>query len=789
MKNYFAVILLFSFSAYSQTPDCDQEDNLSKIAKGITYPNCNTPSNVQAFKSRDKSKLCGACKGEFELVHGKISENKNHIQDEFLSSALNEYKKNITNNLLNSIKMKVLYSTGVKFEKSIKSCKMQTASDFAKSCKSATAVKLLGQTSFFDDLSKELSNDVAKFLTTDPAFNPKPTLLQRSEQKCSIPEKDILLMSASSYEEALNEKLIEAIKRFDPKKFKTVSDMFSSDEFLDNYDGDIAELKDSLYNHPLFASHLSSPEKFVSFFKSVPSPASVENLRKALYSKANGENFDSDLAKSCETSAKVLKDAICSDSFEGGNLFIDPANNFDKLKISMDRPSEETLASSEKLVDNNIKLLELCENQNSTNKKSLSLINSEIGVALTENQKTLNLDLFKTEKYNSELGSLTSSLCAMTEATCTSGTISCSIFKKLQDRKKNGTAASKLAESSNNEVNALLRSMIGDTSKLDSKTKDILIAQGIIPKDNGEIVAQADVERKPEALPLPNNQQQNSSATLANSKAGTPTNVANSAKTGRNPSSESSTLDEGYSNTNTKSTSNTLPDFSDLMDDQQELRGIQDEIKRRLLGMPENKPANMNEAKKIARDSFKARGKKISPEMEDAFATRMMQQPDAQSSQTANANSILPNANSENRAGVSGGESANAKWRKGQDQAALMGMKGAQDALSKDSAGTTGANDAKPKDMTKVALNLADDPRVTLSDMFNKKIDQNDPETQLLKVLLRNKNNFLLQVKSMNFKIIFDEKNNFNLLLESGDRQEAARIRPQLEMFLKKLKT
>jgi hypothetical protein len=167
----------------------------------------------------------------------------------------------------------------------------------------------------------------------------------------------------------------------------------------------------------------------------------------------------------------------------------------------------------------------------------------------------------------------------------------------------------------------------------------------------------------------------------------------------------------------------------------------------------------------------------------------MMQQPDTQAQNIANTNSQQPNTNAENRAQVSDGENAQAKWRKGQDQAALMGMKGAQDVLSKDGSNTVAAGESKPKDMTKVALNLADDPRVTLSDMFNKKIDQNDPETQLLKVLLRNKNNFLLQVKSMNFKIIFDEKNNFNLLLESGDKQEAARIRPQLEMFLKKLKT
>jgi hypothetical protein len=121
-----------------------------------------------------------------------------------------------------------------------------------------------------------------------------------------------------------------------------------------------------------------------------------------------------------------------------------------------------------------------------------------------------------------------------------------------------------------------------------------------------------------------------------------------------------------------------------------------------------------------------------------------------------------------------------------------MGMAGAQSVLGKDSSNgvsSAAGAESKPKDLTKVALNITEDPQVRLSDIFNKKIDQNDTETQLLRVLLKKKNNFLLQIKSMNFKVVFDQSNNFNVLLESGDRAEADRIRPQLEMFLKKLKS
>ena len=97
--------------------------------------------------------------------------------------------------------------------------------------------------------------------------------------------------------------------------------------------------------------------------------------------------------------------------------------------------------------------------------------------------------------------------------------------------------------------------------------------------------------------------------------------------------------------------------------------------------------------------------------------------------------------------------------------------------------------DSASKPLTTVALSIAEDPRITLSDVFNDKISRNDSETQLLKVLVRNQKNFILQVKSLNFKVIFDEKKELRILLESGDKKEAERLRPQLEMFLQKLKS
>jgi hypothetical protein len=115
-----------------------------------------------------------------------------------------------------------------------------------------------------------------------------------------------------------------------------------------------------------------------------------------------------------------------------------------------------------------------------------------------------------------------------------------------------------------------------------------------------------------------------------------------------------------------------------------------------------------------------------------------------------------------------------------------MNMAGARGQSGADIA--RAAKAAQGGELTRVALNIGEDSRVTLAEILNSKISGNDPETQLLKVLLRNNNNFVLQVRSMNFRIQFNQAKGFNLLLESGDRGEAQRIRPQLELFLRRLR-
>jgi hypothetical protein len=787
-----AVFILIQF-ALAQGNDCTinhPSEQIIKLASEISLPNCVTEANVSAAKSNDPSKLCDQCKKTYESRNDSklIPLSKEERKEIFVEAALKEYKKNITNSLVDTLKLRSLRPTGSEFKVSTAACKMKTKADLPKSC-SPSAMKIIGDKKLLNNLNSEIQNELAKIISTEEKFSPQPTLLKRSAPKCYIPEKDALYISSSAAEESLSPALIEALLSMDPAKYRSTSSMFMSEKLKVHYDGKLSELFLYLTNHPLMGDHFKSPAALVAFLKTIPEPKDTAQLRSTIYNKKSGDEFDAKMSSACKLSFDSLVKNICDQDFEKGNFELSPFTNESKLLKAAIIPSEEKLAATDNLIKLNSEVLKLCENTNQS-KINFSSFDTEINSSLPKRYQSLNLEQFKQQKYDSDIGNISNNICSSKDKECSDNSILCKMISKFKAVNDPKSVDYKLANSSNKEVNQLLRSMIGDTSKIDVKTKDILVAQGIIPKEDGTIINQPDIpERRPDFFQKEQVQQQISAG--ANLKPALANNSSNAAKTVRYPGSESSPFDQGYSNVNTKSSLNNMPDLSDLMDDQQELRGIQEEIKRRLQGFPENKLANLNDARKIVRDSFNSRGKKLTPELEDTISNRMLLPQDAPPHARLN-NLKLPNDNSENRASVSGGENANTKWRRVQDQAALMGMQGAQQVLARDNVNINPISGAgtgnKLKDMTKVALNITDDPKINLADMFNKKIDQNDPETQLLKVLLKNKNNFLLQVKAMNFKIIFDEKNNLNIFVESGDAQEAARIQPQLEMFLKKLK-
>ena len=471
---------------------------------------------------------------------------------------------------------------------------------------------------------------------------------------------------------------------------------------------------------------------------------------------------------------------MCSNDFKNGNFNLDAFSNHKKI-FNVDVPTNQAAFTvTENLINQNIEALRLCEAK--SHKLGLLKVNQDLNKNLRSVYQDLTFDEFKEFKYKTEIGNLNTYICSNATRPCPQDTFECKVLQKYNRLKNSGSEESKLAKSSNKEVNNLLRSMIGDTTNIEPKTKEILIANGIIPKDDGTIVEQPDIpERRTEFYAQENSGQNNGPV-----RTKVVQNLANNAKTNQVNSNFASS-NESYSNVSNSTSSNqqSFADFSDILDDSSnELKSIQDEIRRRLSDLPEVGQGNRDQTKQVVRESFRKKGRTLTSSQENAITDRIMNTPTA----TVQSQFADSAGDETNDAAVSDTESELERWRSGQRDAALMGMAGAQQVAARNG-DRSPASAETPKDLTKIALNLPEDPQIKLSDIFVNKLNANDSETQLLKVMMKNKSNFLLQINSLNFRVIFNSNNTFNLLLENGNSSEAERIRPQLEIFLRRLKS
>lgn len=773
MKYLFISLFLLVPLAEAAVEDCDPSElPLLDLAASISVPNCHKKEIL-------KNSLCSDCLTRFEKNYNKkISENNRPLlQKTFVEASLKEFKKILIHNMVEALKMSALPDTGATFERSIKACKFKTLEDFSQDCRSPEALQLLKESVAFNGLNQEIAGELATILATEETNTPTKQLLHRTQNACFVRERDVLQITSAALEEEFTPEVIAAIKLLDPSKMGSVEEIFMSDGVAKNLSGDFMELLASLKLHPLLREHFRTPHAAISFFKTIKDPQDINRLRENLYNKNNGDHFDKELAQSCERSYQNFKKSICSPEFSKGDIDLAPEENYPKLSDSPFEDVPGDLASSEETIEKNISLLSLCSHKTKAPQISFKQRAQEITADLDPSFQAHTLKQFEESKYFIEMGGMKAQLCDMTDC---QGSFTCKVKMKYKKMKGSENLDAKLARSSNESANELLRSMIGDTSGSDPKTKEILIAHGIIPRPDGKFVTSPEVpERKPDyftQLPSPSNSVLPSLAKL--SSAEQKNHLASHPRVNRTE----------YMNEHvTESQKNfELPDFKDLLPaEDEELKNLQNEIRRRLQAYSHNRALTNLETKNIVRESFKSAGRKSTPIQENAIAERIM-------------NSLPPRFQSESNfhqedsfakqsAQVSEGENSLTKWKKNQMNEALSAMQGVRSPASEDIPSAKTDAPSNPKDLTTVAINVAEDPKVTLADVLTDKIARNDAETQVLKVLVRSQKNFILQIKDVNFRVIFDEQKKLRLLVESGNPQKAQELRPQVEIFLRKI--
>lgn len=800
MKRFLIIFFILIFNTHAEE-ECKTEvlsKNTVELVEIASIPNCYTKSKLDLAKRGRMTELCDKCRKDFNLKLPAKTQSPNEIinkrTDLFINIAFDEYKKNLTNTMIEMAKLRTLKTTNSSFEKAINSCKFKKAEDFEKELEKCNP-KLDSEVSknlktklkdYLPKLSTNLAGELAQIVSQVELKDRSTGILDRSEaaNTCFISEKDILHSTNITLEQSFTPDLLKLISESDLKPGASMKQLFQSMKAkgLPNAD----HIYRNINSHPLLSIYTRSPQDFTQMIKKLD-PKTTENFTRELYSAGNGDQIDSRIADSCNKSFNSLFGSFCSPALASGDIKINPFK-YQSLNDENTISDASELASSEALIEKNLNSFKSCEIYKSSGKIEAAEIFASIGSTVGDESSFLPFDVFRGDKYIKNFFSTNQQLCDIQSGkdSCSKDDLSfiCQTYENYKKLQNESTSESRMANSSNKEINSLLRSLIGSPEAIPADVKKTLIAEGIIPKSDGTLIPQPDIpeRRRPESYG--NNQAFNQQGKIAGGSSNTSAQSA-LASTNRAPASSRSP----YSTT---SSQDVLPPNSPDSD----LDEVNKEILRRLSDEPNNKPKNIAEAKKIVQEASVAKGTKLTDFQQTTMANRLMQ-PSPQPSYMPR--SISGSPDSPNQASVSDTPSASEEYKKnGMNRAleeaanakttALSGQSVTQKDKPKDPLAPSSESSKTPEEISNVDLKVGEDSQKPLSEVLNNKLAQNDSETKHIKDLIRKKSSFILKINSIDFKVVFDEKSQLSLTREKGDKKEAERIRPQLESYLKKLR-
>ncbi|HXH76135.1 MAG TPA: hypothetical protein VNJ08_14285 [Bacteriovoracaceae bacterium] len=779
-KSLIVSILLYSSSLLADSGEitCD-ESLLSKeiegLATSLQIPNCNTKINIKAANLGEFDPLCKTCIPEFKAALNINKVIKSEPEPIILNDViLDEFKRSLSSNLLDMVNLRSVYSTTADFSDAIKACDLDKFDQDLekKGCTKGNSFKGLK-----DQMAEELGNLLSKY----PVSN-KKGILDRSNFKntCHISDVAVLQAKSLTVENALTPEIVNQLANLVAKD--QLSLRIAVSELKVKF-----PLASSLKSHPIFSHLMSSPENFTSFFQGIAKGYTKEKLTAALYANETTNTIlTKGIAEKCRETFKNFEALACDKDLQNGHVKLNSLKDTRKYLTLTPMGNDKYIdLSSENDLSANQKLVALCSIKSDKKDafdldKGLETLSKFIPKDLSE----LPYEKYRTVKYEQDIGLTKNQLCE-TKPPCVEDSYNCALFNSYKNQSDPTTPEGRLVKSSDKSVNSLLRSFIGVPDKISASTKQTLIAEGILPKSStGDLVPQPSApEREPEYLNKLSEVAKTSPTAPASSasaakttSAATPTNTTKptAAYPTSTPTNDSTTKTDTTSPTAAASTDPDMTDYNN-------------EILKRLSqkNSDPKKPLTKDEARKATNDFLKAKAAKLSPTQQTALTDKVLA--------SYNTSAALPSA--DDKATLPEGKTPNQDWADEQKYRALRKGKSrdeeaaARGPASETTAAGGGKVDAQGKTLSTVALNISEDKvKLNLSDVLDEKIIKDDPDGQLLKFFINNKNDFILQVNSISFKVKYDGAlGAYSVAFDSGDKIVASRLKPQLEKFFKRV--
>ncbi len=488
-------IPLFSFGQ----EECDKPSDLEKVSKFVLDYKCANDELDNIFAADNLSRLdilCDNCKyseldktGNLAVLQGNALDTE--LKKNYAKSLLNEVRKNLANQVTELVQLR---ATNFSFDTKdvIGSCDLSKMAQL-KCGKNGLTIdalleKTLGPNNGLAQIQAQLANEIYNQLNPNSS---KPGFFTRSNEKSCLSDHDYRKANESYTVSLIDKDFISKIKEYVSKNKVD----FTKDPVVQIRDGlgrkDQKKL-DKLKTHPFFKTILSSQKSFDRYFDNVKATSTTEELQDLLFNPDTSKELIGRIQNNCETISQKLKKSFCSEEFAQANISsIDPK--------AFPLMSEKDPFSLSQETDKNLALF--CHGRKNKDPKALNYSDnrSDLTKHLPEDAKNLPYGNFVDNWYRDNTDSPKILVCtAANENPCTGKEEICKIADFFKNSKIPNSPESKLIASRNDSINAVLGSFVGTNPSVDKATKSYLIAQGIIPDDNGYI-AQPTEDQKPQS--------------------------------------------------------------------------------------------------------------------------------------------------------------------------------------------------------------------------------------------------------------------------------------------------
>lgn len=746
-------LLFFIFLANNVLADdlldisCDEDNKLA-------IPNCITKDIRVDLKKGNLTQLCEVCRPKFEEQTKIFGIKKDDKKINLTNTLQNELLKSLSSNLINIASLRSAHSLVGDYSKAINACDFK---NFKKNLIEKDQKTGTNCSKGIDDIEKKLVNELG-LLLSPKSSNKDIGVLKRSLNSAScLAESDIMRAKAQYIEENLDINLINKI-------LSTNTD----GDFEKNLESSIPDNLVTMFStHPVFANFLKDPKILFNILKGFPSSKNRDDVIKYLYKSQDISNgVIENISSNCQKAFDTYLNTACTDNIKNNSVNLQGTTLNGPILGKIDNITSKTISDSDD-INKNFELIGICEIKNDKNALKINESLKEISSGLKSSQQQMILSEYQLAKYQDEFGDLQARVCKLNNEKCEEPVkdVSDKPFCRIRQlaKPKEGTVESRLASSSDENVNKLLRSFIGEPKDLSPEVKDVLVKEGILPKEDGKYVVQPDVpERRPNYFQRSNEAVAQVQPQVANqTNRASASNYAYATPSFSNDSAPAVTPDEDDGDSKAVTTKKSIQD-------QQALSDIERKMLEKL--MKKQKSTNSPISKNDIRDEISNFYK------ENNLIPPTPVEQEKQVEKIANAiPAMTPSSNTEGTAKLG-------KREKESFNDALLRNNPAVAAAAK--------AEAEAKNSPVVTIQGLDQVQVSVDELLNESISKNTNEGQLIKHYFENKKDFVLKLKDCAFRINFNkERNTFELNFEpgSGDKYEAIRIKPKLLQFFQNL--